>query len=72
MRGAAASYGEAAVALDEHKARLWVWAAQHRRGLLLGGKEGDGVVAKTEAAMKDEGISKPSSMARMLAPAPLR
>jgi eukaryotic-like serine/threonine-protein kinase len=72
VTGAVASYGEAAGALEEHKARLWSWAALHRRGTLLGGKEGERVVAKAEEAMKAEGVTKPSSMARMLAPVPLR
>jgi hypothetical protein len=70
--GAVASYGEAAGALEEQKARLWSWAAMHRRGTLLGGEQGDRLVAEADEAMKAEGIHKPSSMARMLAPVPVR
>jgi hypothetical protein len=54
------------------KARLWSWAAMHRRGTLLGGEQGDRLVAEADEAMKAEGIHKPSSMARMLAPVPVR
>jgi eukaryotic-like serine/threonine-protein kinase len=43
--------------LEEVEMAVYAAAARRRRGLLLGGDEGRGLVARAEATMKERGIA---------------
>ena len=47
---------------------LHAWCARRQLGCLIGGEEGDRLVAEADAAMQAEGVRAPARMATMLVP----
>lgn len=69
VRGAAARFKTAAGQLDDVDMKLFAAAARRRRGELIGGDEGEALVAESVAWMESQGIQKPSRMCDMVVPA---
>ena len=66
--GASAALREAIERATAADMLVHVWSARRQLGCLIGGEEGDGLVAQAEAAMRAEGIRAPARMATMLLP----
>jgi tetratricopeptide (TPR) repeat protein len=65
---AAALAERAAIAFDAADMKLYAAAARHRRGALLGGSDGQALVAASEAFLVEQQVQAPARMLAMLAP----
>jgi hypothetical protein len=65
---AVAALREAIERADAAGLNLHLWCAQRQLGCLIGGEEGDGLVAQAETAMQAEGVRAPARLAAAVLP----
>ena len=66
--GARAALREAIERATAADMSLHAWCARRQLGCLIGGEEGDRLVAEADAAMQAEGVRAPARMATMFVP----